>query len=136
MEKHQRTHTEAQNDRPFLKQICEIQGRYKDKLSNQLPQELPPNKEIDSKIEVIARSKPPSKGPYQLNQKELLELKKQINDLLLRGYITVKKLPYGSSVFVVHKKINKLRMCIDHRILNKVTIKIKCLLPRMIFLTM
>jgi hypothetical protein len=50
----------------------------------QTAQKLPPIRKIDHKIKVIPKSEPLSKAPYQLNQKELLELKKQLNGLLSR----------------------------------------------------
>jgi hypothetical protein len=39
------------------------------------------------------------------------------------GYIRLSKLPYGSLVLFKDKKDKKLRMCIDYRTLNKITIK-------------
>ena len=68
----------------------------------------------------MSGSEPLSKAPYRLNQKELLELKKQLNDFLSRGYIRPRKSPYG--VFLDRTDC-KLRMCINYRALNKVTIK-------------
>jgi hypothetical protein len=49
---------------------------YKDVLTNEFLQELSLMREVDHKIKVIPRFEPPSKAPYRLNQKELLELKK------------------------------------------------------------
>ena len=40
-----------------------------------LPNELPPRREVDHKIEVKSGTEPPSKAPYRLSQKELEELK-------------------------------------------------------------
>ena len=105
-------------------------GKYKDVLTNDLLQESPPRTEVDHKIKVIPKSKPPSKAPYQLNQKELLELKKQLNDLLSRGYIRPSKSPYGAPIIFVDKKDGKLCMCINYKALNKVTIKNNYPLPR------
>jgi hypothetical protein len=47
---------------------------------------------------------PLSKALYRLNQKELKELKTQINDLLNQGYIKLNKSPYGTHVLFVDKK--------------------------------
>ena len=104
-------------------------SKYKDVLINELPQELSPRREVDHKIDVILGSEPPSKAPYRLNQKELLELKKQLNDLLSRGYIRPNKSPYRAPMLFVDKNDGKLHMCIDYRALNKVTIKNNYLLP-------
>jgi hypothetical protein len=130
MEQHQITHVEVKTDGPPPKHICEVLRRYKDVFTNELPQELPPTREIDHKIEVVPGTKPLSKAPYRLNQKELLELNKQLNDLLSRGYIRPSKSPYGAPVFFVDKKDGKLRMCVNYRALNKVTIKNNYPLPR------
>ena len=43
-----------------------------------LPNELPPRREVDHKIEVKPGTEPPSKAPYRLSQKELEELKSQL----------------------------------------------------------
>ena len=76
MEQLQRTHEEAKTNGPPSKHICKVLVRYKDVLTNKLPKELPPTREVDHKIEMIPGSEPPSKAPYRLNRKELLELKK------------------------------------------------------------
>jgi hypothetical protein len=56
MEQHQRTHKEAKTDGPPPKHIRDVLGRYKDVLTNELPQELPPTREVDHKIEVVPGS--------------------------------------------------------------------------------
>jgi hypothetical protein len=67
-----------------------------------LPKSLPSCKQIDHKIEIVLRSGPPSKAHYMLNQKELEELKTQINDLLSHGYIKYNKLLYGTHVLFMY----------------------------------
>ena len=61
-----------------------------------LPNELPPRWEVDHKIEVKSENEPPSKAPYRLSQKELEELKSQLDELLAKGYIRQSKSPYGA----------------------------------------
>ena len=46
------------------------------------------------------------------------------------GFIRPSKSPYGAPVLFVKKKDGSLRMCIDYRALNKITVKNKYLLPR------
>ena len=130
MKQLQRTHEEAKTEGHPPKHIREVLGRYKDVLTNKLPQQLLPTKEIDHKIEVIPGSEPPFKEPYRLNQKELLELKKQFNDLLSRGYIRPSKSPHGAPMLFVDKKAGKLHMCTNYKALNKVTIKNNYTLPQ------
>ena len=95
-----------------------------------LPNELPPRREVDHKIEVKPGTEPPSKAPYRLNQKELEELKSQLDKFLAKGYIRQSKSPYGALVLFVDKKDGKLRLCVDYRMLNKVTVKNSYPLPR------
>src|SRR5215467_14677157 len=61
---------------------------------------------------------------------ELEELKKQLQDLLDKGLIRPSVSPWGAPVLFVKKKDGSLRLCIDYRELNKVTIKNKYPLPR------
>jgi hypothetical protein len=65
-----------------------------------------------------------------LSPSELDELKKQLAHLLEMGFIRPSRSPYGSPMLFVRKKDGSLRMCIDYRLLNKITIKNKYPLPR------
>ena len=59
--------------------------RYQDVMPEDLPNELLPRREVDHKIEVKPGTEPPSKAPYRLSQKELEELKSQLDELLVKG---------------------------------------------------
>ena len=85
---------------------------------------------MDYKIKVKPGTEPPSKAPYCLSQKESEELKSQLDELLAKGYIRQSKSPYSVPVLFVDKKNGKLRLYIDCRTLNKVTVKNSYLLPR------
>jgi hypothetical protein len=71
-----------------------------------------------------------SKRPYRMDVKDLVELKKQIKELLSKGFIRPSSLPWGAPTLFVDKKDGSRRMCVDYRSLNKVTIKNKYPLPR------
>jgi hypothetical protein len=60
---------------------------------------------------------------------ELDELKKQLQELTDLGFIRPSESPYGAPVLFVKKKDGVLRMCVDYRALNKITIKNKYPLP-------
>jgi len=61
---------------------------------------------------------------------ELVELKKQLQELLDKGLIQPTVSPWGAPVLFVKKKDGSLRLCIDYRELNRVTVKNKYPLPR------
>jgi hypothetical protein len=107
-----------------------IMEQYGDVFPEDLPKQLPPHRSIDHRIELIPGSTPPSRPVYRMSPVELDELKKQLTELLNHGFIRPSKSPYGAPVLFVKKKDGTIRMCIDYRMLNKITIKNKYPLPR------
>ena len=67
---------------------------------------------------------------YTLSALENAEIKKQVQDLLEKGFIRPSTSPCGSPIVMVRKKDGSWRMCIDYRALNKITIKNRYPLPR------
>ena len=61
---------------------------------------------------------------------ELRELKLQLQELLEKGFICPSVSPWGAPMLFVKKKDGTLRLCVDYRQLNKMTVKNKYLLPR------
>ena len=71
-----------------------------------------------------------SRAPYRMAPTELKELKSQLQELLDKGFIRPSVSPWGAPVLFMKKKDGTLRMCIDYRQINKVTVKNKYPLPR------
>ena len=80
-------------------------------------------------FDLLPGTGPIAKRPYRMSVDELAELKKQLDELISKGYIRPSASPWRSSVLFV-KKDGSMRMCIDYRNLNAVTIKNKYPLPR------
>jgi hypothetical protein len=91
---------------------------------------MPPDRDIEFSIELIPGTAPISKGTYRMDVKDLAELKKQIEELLSKGFICPSLSPWGAPTLFVDKKDGSRRLCIDYRSLNVVTIKNKYPLPR------
>jgi hypothetical protein len=90
---------------------------------------LPPDHEVEFKIELIPGMAPISRRPYRMPPNELAELKIQLNELLKKGLIQPSFSPWGYPAIFVKKKDESLRMCVDYRPLNAITIKNKYPLP-------
>jgi hypothetical protein len=73
---------------------------------------------------------PPFFSTYLLSVIELDEYKKQLTDLLERGFIEPSDSPLGAPILFVRKKGGALRFCVDYRALNKITIKKRYAIPR------
>jgi hypothetical protein len=102
---------------------------YLDVFPDELPG-MPPDRDIEFVIELQPGTAPISKRPYRMPPAELAELKKQLQELLDKGFICPSTSPWGCPALFVKKKDESLRLCVDYRPLNAVTIKNKYPLPR------
>ncbi|KAL0556870.1 hypothetical protein IC582_005387 [Cucumis melo] len=102
---------------------------YPNVFPDELPR-LPPIREVDFAIELEPDIFPISKAPYRMAPAELKELKVQLQKLLDMGFIRPSVSPWGAPVLFVKKKDGLMRLCIDYRELNKVTVKNRYPLPR------
>jgi hypothetical protein len=105
--------------------VCE----YPDVFPDELPG-MPPDRDIEFAIELQPETAPISKRPYRMPPAELAELKKQLQELLDKGFIRPSTSPWGCLALFVKKKDESLRLCVDYCPLKAVTIKNKYLLPR------
>ena len=91
---------------------------------------LPPTREVDFSIELQPGTTPISMAPYRIAPVELRELKTQLQELLKKGFVRPSTSPWGAPVLFAKKKDGLLRLCIDYRQLNRVTIKNRYPFPR------
>jgi hypothetical protein len=105
-----------------------VVSEFPDVFPEELPG-MPPERKVEFAIEFIPGTAPISKRAYRVSGSELVELKKQIDELLEKGYIRPSTSPWAAPVLFVEKKDGTKRMCIDYRSLNEVTIKNKYPLP-------
>ncbi|XP_020989576.1 uncharacterized protein LOC110276798 [Arachis duranensis] len=87
-------------------------------------------REIEFAIELVLGAGPISIALYRMALIELAELKTQLEELLNKRFIRPSISPWGAPVLLVKKKDGGMRLCVDYRQLNKVTVKNKYPLPR------
>jgi hypothetical protein len=103
-----------------IRVVCE----YPDIFPDDLPG-MPPERDIEFIIDLLPGTAPIAKRPYRMSVSELEELKKQLKELLDKGYIHPSSSSWGAPVIFVEKKDGTQRMYVDYRALNEVTIKNK-----------
>ena len=91
---------------------------------------LPPHRVVDFGIELHPGTSPISMTPHRMAPDELQELRVQLQGLLDKGFIKSSTSPWGAPVLFAKKMGKTLRLCIDYRQLNRVTIKNRYPLPR------
>ncbi|KAJ9505979.1 hypothetical protein QJQ45_016971, partial [Haematococcus lacustris] len=91
---------------------------------------LPPERPVGHAIPLVPDARPSVVPQYRMSQEEHAELKKQVQDLLAKGMIEPSSSPFAAPILFVKKKSGELRMCLDYRQLNKITIRDQYPLPR------
>jgi hypothetical protein len=78
---------------------------------------LPLDRDVEFTIELELGTAPISRCPYRMPPKELEEMKKQLEELLEKGFIRPSSSPWGCLVIFM-KEDGTLQMCVDYRPLN------------------
>ena len=94
---------------------------------NKLPEHSP----WDHEIKLVEGTTPPFGPIYPLNEKELQVLREYIKKQMAAGKIRLSKSPAGSPILFTPKADGTLRLCVDYRGLNKITVKDRTPLPLM-----
>ena len=119
---------DTKKEKPSLSDIHTVSD-YSDVFPEEFPR-LPPQREIEFAIDIVQGATPASITPYRMAPLELKELKLRFQELLEKGLIRPSVSPWGAPMLFVKKKDGTLRLCVDYRQLNKMTVKNKYLLPR------
>ncbi|KAJ9537877.1 hypothetical protein OSB04_030610 [Centaurea solstitialis] len=105
--------------------VCEFPDVFPEDLPG-----IPPERQVEFRIDLVPGAAPVAKTPYRLAPPEMQELSNQLEELLEKGFIRPSSSPWGAPILFVKKKDGTLRMCIDYRELNKLTVKNRYPLPR------
>lgn len=117
--------TTIKHSDPEVQRILEVNHEVQEPLAT-----LPPHRDLEFSIEVQPGAKPAVGPPLRVPMHLQPELEKQLRDLEAKGFIYPTQSDYAASVLFVPKKNGKLRMCVDFRALNRITVKNRWPLPR------
>nr|AAG24792.1 pol protein [Colletotrichum gloeosporioides] len=115
-------------DDPLLS-IPEEYRVYERLFAAELETGLPEHTSFDHEIPLKEGKEPRFNKIYGLNPTEMKALDKYLEENLKKGYIRESTSPAGSPILFVPKKNGKLRLCVDYRMLNEMTIKNRYPLP-------
>ena len=88
------------------------------------PASLPPVRGgVSHAIPLMENAEPPFKPMYRLSKPESLAVQEELTALLSKGSMEPSMSPFGSPILFVHKKDGSLRMVIDYRAVNQITVK-------------
>ena len=118
-------HAEAAPDLTFILVVCEFPDVFPEDLPG-----LPLDSEVEFSIELEPGTTPISRRSYHMAPRELAKMKKQLEELMDKGFIRPSSSLWGCPTIFMKKKDGTLRMCVDYRPLNAVTVKNKYPLPR------
>jgi hypothetical protein len=115
----------------FPGEIQKLLEEFADIVVDELPRSLPPMRSVSHHIDLIPGASFPNKAAYRLTLQEHEEVKKQVQELLDKGLVRESLSPCVVPMVLNPKKDGRWRMCIDSRVINKITIRYRFPFPRM-----
>ncbi len=115
---------------PDFSKLPDYLQSYKRLFSPQEANALPPHRPgVDHDIELVEGAVPPCSRMYSMSRDELEVLRKYVTDEINKGYIRTSNSPCASNVLFVRKASGGLRLCVDYRKLNDLTVKDRTTIP-------